>query len=113
MRRTHHPALQGMLLVRGAEAKYTPAAQLLLYNFRHLAVLSGLADRKHVAFTDAAWKDCAAITTGLMADLTELIVSRAPHTRLINEADSHSCVFLQCSTWSTRISVSQANADGD
>lgn len=72
VQRTHHLALESMLLERGPAANYSAFAQLLLYNLRHITLLFGLIDRKRVALSDPAWKRCTAVTSGLMAELTDL-----------------------------------------
>jgi len=83
-----------MLLVRGPDNTYSPFAQLLLYNVRHLAVVFGLADRKRVAFADPTWKKCMAITSSLMTDLTDLLVSgkEAVTSELNLTSQSQACV---------------------
>lgn len=74
VRRTHHRGLESMLLERGPKARYSPFAQLLLYNIRHIMMLYGLIDRKRPAFADPAWKRCTALTSGLMVELTDLVL---------------------------------------
>lgn len=74
VQRTHHLGLEGMLLKRGSEAKYSAFAQLLLYNMRHITLLFGLIDRKRVALSDPLWKRRAAMTSGQMTELTDLVL---------------------------------------
>lgn len=73
--RTHHRGLRDMLLARGPSGEYSRFAQLLVYNFRHVAAIVGCTDRKRVKFAGNAWKRCSALTDGLMSALSEHIIN--------------------------------------
>jgi hypothetical protein len=72
MQRTHHKGMVHIILERGPNARYSSFCQLLLYNIRHVRLLSDLLDRKACSLRGPAWKRCAALTTGLISDFTEL-----------------------------------------
>lgn len=83
--KTHHRGLRDMLLARGPKGEYSKFAQLLVYNFRHVAAIVGCTERKRVAFAGRAWKQCSAMTDGMMAALSERIID-AP--AVFEKADS-------------------------
>ncbi|KAK4635764.1 hypothetical protein CLAFUR4_01829 [Fulvia fulva] len=71
----HLAALRELLLARGPNSQYSRLAQLLLYNFRHVSGIIGHAERKRVELAGPAWKRCSAITDGIMASLSEHLIS--------------------------------------
>ncbi|EMD00506.1 hypothetical protein BAUCODRAFT_172256 [Baudoinia panamericana UAMH 10762] len=87
--RTHHLGLQGMLIARGPDKQYSAFAQLLLYNLRHLTAIYGAIDCKRVPLRDAAWKRCAAMTSRLTTELSDLVLEVTDRLAAHKPRDRH------------------------
>lgn len=70
-----HHRLRDLLVTRGPDEEYSTFAQLLLYNFRHVAANAGTAARRKVPIAGKEWKRCAAITDVFMSTLTDHIIT--------------------------------------
>lgn len=72
---THHRGLRDLLIERGPNGQYSRFMQLLIYNFRHVLALVGVAERKKAALDSKAWKQCSALTDSYMSALSELYIT--------------------------------------